>query len=113
MRMKPPLLTLKPPARQRGKTARRSVDLSGGVLYAANQGSFYLTNIEVEQLSIQGVSQEYTDRVPNLVDAALTDYCSSHLAYRLENGDFKQVAATLLLKDVIVENNELIVTLGI
>lgn len=90
-----------------------SADLSGGVLYEPIDGSFYLTNIEVEQLSIQGVPEEYTDRVASVVGAALADYYSTRPAYQLESDDLKQAAALLVLRDVNIENNELIVTLGL
>lgn len=90
-----------------------SADISGGVKYLSNEGSFYLTNPVIEQLSIQGVPQEYTDRVTNVVESALAEYYSTHPAYKLKAGDIKQAAAQLVLRDVIIENQELVITLGI
>ncbi len=90
-----------------------SVDASAGVQYVSNEGNFYLTNPVVEKLSIQGVPQEYTDRVTNVVESALAEYYSTHPAYKLKAGDLKQTAAKLVLRGVIIENQELVVTLGI
>jgi hypothetical protein len=90
-----------------------SVDASGGVRYVSSEGSFYLTDPVVEHLTIQGVPQEYTDRVTKVVESALAEYYSTHPAYQLKAGDLKQAAAKLVLRGVIIENQELVVTLGI
>ena len=90
-----------------------SVDASGGVKYVSNEGSFYLTDPEVENLSIQGVPQQYADRVTQVVELALAEYYSAHPVYRLKTDDIKQATAKLVLKDVTIQNQELVVTLGI
>jgi len=90
-----------------------SIDVSGGIKYAADEGEFYLTDPVIEDLSIQGVPEKYISKATKVLEKALADYYSTHPIYRLKTGDAKQAAAKLILKNVIIENEELVVTLGI
>lgn len=89
-----------------------SVDVSGGVRYVSNDGGFYLTDPVVEQLTIRGLPKEYTQRATKVIETVLTEYYSMHPVYKLKAGDIKQVATKLVLRKVIIENQELVVTLG-
>ena len=90
-----------------------TVDVSGGVRYVAEEGQFFLVNPVIESLKVQGVAEEYTNKVNKALTLALTEYYESHPIYTLSTVDAKQVAARMILKSVIVENEELVVTLGI
>lgn len=89
------------------------VDISGGVLYLAEKGQFFLTNPIIENLKVQGIPQEYTDKVNKALSKALAEYYKEHPIYTLRATDVKQAAARLILKNVIIKNKELIITLGI
>ncbi len=90
-----------------------SVDVSGGVVYLAEKGQFFLTDPVVESLTIQGLSPKYSDKVSIALTKALAEYYKRNPIYTLKATDIKQAAARLVLKDVIVENQELVITLGI
>lgn len=90
-----------------------SIDVSGGIRYAPEEGQFYLTDPVIEDLSIQGIPDKYLTKATTVLEKALADYYADHPIYKLKSGDAKQVAARLVLKNVVIENEELVVTLGI
>ena len=89
------------------------LDVSGGVRYEATDGQFYLTDPVIENLSVQGVPAKYTDRVNSVLTKAIGEYYSDRPIYTLTGSDVKTATTKLLLKDVVVEERVLIVTLGI
>lgn len=90
-----------------------SIDVSGGVRYEPKAGQFYLTNPNIEQLEVQGIPEKYTDKVNIALSRALAEYYSEHPIYTLSAFDAKQVVVRMVLKDVIVEKEELVITLGV
>lgn len=89
------------------------LDVSGGVRYDAAEGQFFLTDPVIENLQVQGIPTDYTDRVDSILTSALAEYYSSRPIYTLSATDVKMATARLLLKRVVVEERVLIVTLGI
>jgi hypothetical protein len=90
-----------------------TLDVSGGIRYAADKGEFFLDDPVIEHLTVQGIPDKYTQKVNSALIKALAEYYREHPIYVLIATDAKQAAARLVLKDVIVENNELVVTVGI
>ena len=90
-----------------------SVDVSGGVRYVSEAGKFFLTGPNVEHLQIKGVSDLYTDKVNEALSKALSEYYLENPIYTLNAFDAKQAAARMVLKNVIVENQDLVITLGV
>lgn len=90
-----------------------TVDASGGINYVPGKGEFYLTNPIIENIEIQGIPTKYMDKVNEALTKALAEYYSKNPVYTLRATDAKQVAARTVLKNVIVENKEMVVTLGI
>lgn len=92
---------------------RGAVDLSGDVEYRSEEGAFYLTDPVIEALRIAGVPERYSDRTHHVISLALAEYFKTRPIYSLEGTDASKVAARLLLKDVMVKDEHLIVTLGV
>ena len=90
-----------------------SLDVSGGVRYVADQGSFYLEDPQIENLAVQGVPAKYIKKINKALTKALAEYYKNNPIYTLSNFNAKQAMARLVLKDVVVENSELVITLGI
>ena len=90
-----------------------SVDVSGGVRYSPQTAEFFLTDPIIERLAVQGVPELYTQKVNSVLTQALAEYYASHPIYTLKATDTKQAAARLVLKDVIIDKGELVVTLGL
>ena len=90
-----------------------TVDVSAGILYLAEKGQFFLTSPIVEKLEVQGIPQQYTDKANMALTKALAEYYAKHPIYTLNATNTKQAVTRMILKDVIVENKQLVVTLGI
>lgn len=90
-----------------------SIDVSGGVRYDSEHGQFFLTGPVIEGLQIQGIPPAYTAKANNALTKALAEYYSKRPIYTLSDLDAKQLAVQMILKDVVVESRELVVTLGI
>lgn len=90
-----------------------TLDVTGSVKYVPERGEFFLTDPAVEHLAVQGVPDKYAEKVNSVIAAALAGYFADHPLYTLQVSDTKQAAAKLVLKNVAVENRELVVTLGI
>ena len=90
-----------------------SIDVSGGVRYMPEEGQFFLAEPIVEQIRVQGISPVYTDKVDVALTKALAEFYAERPIYTLSDFDAKQVAVQMVLKNVIVENKELVITLGI
>jgi len=90
-----------------------SIDVSGGVRYVSEDGQFFLSDPVIEQLHIQGIPDQYTDKANSALTKALAEFYREHPIYTLSAYDAKQAVARMVLKNVVVENKELVVTLGI
>ena len=90
-----------------------SIDISGKVRYESELGAFFLTDPVIESISIQGVPEKHTDKANLAVTKALNEYYSKHPIYTLRSMNGKEAATKMVLKNVVVENKELVVTLGI
>jgi len=89
-----------------------SVDASGQLKYEPTNGQFYLADLVIERLDLQGVPDKHINKVSKAVSKALSEYYSTHPVYTLKSSDVKQAAAKLVLKNIIVDRDELVVTLG-
>jgi hypothetical protein len=90
-----------------------SVDVSGSLRYAHEQGAFYLVSPTIEQASIAGIPEKFIERVNSTISVLLSEYYATHPVYTLNTADIKQAGAKMVLKNVKVENSELVITLGI
>ena len=92
---------------------RGSADVSGNVRYVPEEGQFYLVEPDIETLSVEGIPAAYIDKVDEVMTKALGAFFKTRPIYTLKETDTKQAAAKLVLKDVAVQNNELVLTLGL
>ena len=74
---------------------------------------FYLTDPITEKLFVQGVPEKHEKTITTVLTQALNEYYNEHPIYSLNARDAKQAAARMVLKNVIVENSEIVITLGI
>ena len=88
-----------------------SIDLTSGIRYEPETGGFYLDDLDLHGVSLQGVPTEYEGRVRDALLRAIREYLRRRPVYTLEAQDVRHATARLLLKDVAVEGRELVVTL--
>jgi hypothetical protein len=90
-----------------------SVDLSGGIAYRADGGQFFLVDPRIERLDVQGVPEKHREKVRDALTRALAEYFATRPLHTLKTTDLKQAAARMLLKDVVVADRQLVITLGL
>ncbi len=90
-----------------------TVDASAGVTYVPEEGQFFLVDPVVENLGIQGIPAKWQTKVNEAASKALAEYFEVNPIYTLKRANLKQAAARAVLKNVVVENNQLVITLGI
>ncbi|MCK4841171.1 MAG: DUF1439 domain-containing protein [Methylococcales bacterium] len=89
-----------------------SIDVSAGIKYVAETGTFFLTDPGIEALNISGIPEKYMQKVNTVINKSLSDYYAEHPIYTLNTGDIKQKTAKLLLKSIVVEDKRIVVRLG-
>ena len=101
------------------KILNESKKLAGTVLvtsalaYRNETKQFFLSSPEINKLGIQGIPQQYLDKVTDFASNAAREYLQEFPVYTLTAKDTKTAAAKLLLKDVQVKSSEVHVTLGL
>lgn len=90
-----------------------TIDASGNLAYDSDKGEFFLVNPVIEKFEVQGIPEKYTKKASTVIGMALGDFYKANPVYRLSRADMKQAAARLALKDVVIKDQTLIVTLGI
>lgn len=90
-----------------------TIDVSGKLAYESDKGEFFLIDPVIEKLEVQGIPEKYTKKASTVIAQALADFYKANPIYRLSATDMKQAAARLALRDVVVKDKVLIVTLGI
>ena len=89
------------------------IEVSGGVAYLPGNAQFFLVDPVVENLSVQGIPKRHEEKVRLALSKALATYYAEHPLYQLKTSDTKQAAAKLILKSVVVENQQLVLKMGI
>ena len=86
--------------------------LTSGIRYDPREGSLRLVDPAVEKLAFPLLPEEYEDEVMVAANLATKEFLDDYEVYRLDQSDFKQALAKLILKDVVVQNGALRLTLG-
>ena len=90
-----------------------TVLVNSGIAYRNENQQFFLSNPEIKKLEIQGMPQQYIEKVTGFASKAASEYLQEVPVYTLRAKDAKTAVSKLLLKDVQVKSNELHVTLGL
>jgi hypothetical protein len=90
-----------------------TIDVAGRLDYRSDEAAFYLADPEIENFSIQGLPEKYAGKVAKVIADGLQDYFSNHPVYALRANGSRNLAARFVLKDVVVRDHSLVVTLGL
>ena len=80
---------------------------SGRVRYVVQDGEFFLDDIEISRLDLDGVPQKYTEILRNTGPAALRSVLSTRPIYTLKSDTAQQRLTRLAVRDVRVVNGKL------
>jgi hypothetical protein len=89
-----------------------SVLVTSGLTYNNETKQFFLSEPEIKQIAIQGVPQQYVDKVTDFASRLAREYLQEFPVYTLKATDTKKTAAKLLLKKIEIKNSEVDATLG-
>ena len=90
-----------------------AADISGGMRYDPLERAFYLNDPVIEDLRLSGVPATYANRANSAISMALGEFYQSRPIYVLDADTAAKSAARLLLKDIAVQDEHLVVTLGL
>ena len=85
---------------------------SGKIRYEKQDSSFYLDDLNIEKLNIQGVPEKYQGKISSIAALLLKDHFARKPIYKLNQGSLKIQLARAVLKDVKIINGKLYVYLG-
>jgi hypothetical protein len=86
--------------------------MTSAIHYDRKEGALLLVDPRVEELTISPLDERYRDGVREVANLAAEEYLDAYELYRLDQSDFKQKIAKLIIKDVVVDDGLLKITLG-
>lgn len=90
-----------------------STTITSSIGYRDDKKQFYLTNAEINNLTLPGVPQNYMDKATQAA-TELARLCFKEIpVYTFRGTDSKMMAAKLLLRKVEVKKSEIRITLGL
>ena len=93
------------------KEVQGDIDVNGHLVY--REGAFYLNGFQVVNFTVAEKEFSSDGRLKKVILKILQNYVDKYPIYKLKQADFKQSLARLLLKDVVIFNDELVVTIGL
>jgi len=90
-----------------------SVDFSGNLKYENENGEFFLQYLTIDKVEIDGIPEKYIEKTNAALKNALQFYYNKHPVYRLNDNDIKQVVAKALIKSITINDEKVIVILGL
>lgn len=97
----------------RKRTLTGSGTITAGLRYDPRQHAFFLDDPEIERLEILGIPIKYVDKVNQLARKLAAERIRGRPIYTLKPHEIKQAVARTVLKDVVVEDGKLVITLGL
>ena len=89
------------------------IDVSGRLEYVAEQGAFYMRDIQVDALKVERLSQTYQGQVKALAQSLLAEVLSQQPIYKFKDNDIRHQMAKASLKSVTVANEKLSIELDV
>lgn len=83
------------------------------VRYEPETFSFYLSDVEMERLEIEGIPARYTEQAGRLALDTVQEYVQAIRVYRIEAADMQTSLAQMVIKNIEVENQAVVITLGL
>lgn len=87
--------------------------VNGNVDYDPKTAELFMTDPKVQAIEIDGLPDQYKERVEEILATAIEEYLSHLPFYQLKAEDTKQSLASLLLKSVYVKRGKLVVVLSL
>lgn len=95
-----------------GKKFSGQMEFDADVEYRPEQGEFFLVDSRVRHFQLDDVPKIYQDMVSSLANETLKRYLEELPIYKLDENDFKESLAKLVLKSVVVKEGKLVLDVG-
>lgn len=89
------------------------IEVETALRYDAERGAFFLVDPVVTKLSIDGVPEAHLMRVQNSARGLLAEAFAQYPVYTLRRDDLAQGAARAVLKEVRIEDDAIVVAMGL
>ncbi len=96
-----------------GKQRKGKVVAEGGIEYRPQRGEFFIVRPKVISIELDDLKGKYEKSVRSVADRIVEQYLSEVAVYRLDQKDFKQKVAKLVLKSVDIRDGKLVVVVGL
>ena len=96
-----------------GKRRKGQVVAEGGIEYRPQRGEFFIVNPKVVSVELDDLKGKYEKSVRSVADQIVEQYLPEVAVYRLDQKDFKQKVAKLVLKSVKIRDGKLVVVVGL
>ena len=93
-------------------TLNGSADAESAVAYQAQSGEVYLVNPVIAALEVPGLMPSIGGRVQDVVQLAVATYYRERPIYVLSDEKASEAAAKFVVRDVVIRNEQLRITLG-
>lgn len=95
------------------KPVNGSVNASGVLKYEPREGAFYLKSAKLERFVLRDMPDNYLEQTKKFVEKTLKNYLEANPVYKLKSDDLGQYAASMMMKDVKVNDTEIVVRFGL
>jgi hypothetical protein len=89
------------------------VDFNGQVTYNEDEGAFYLSNFNLVNFTVNDADLSNQEELRSLIETVINKYLGHYPIYKLDPSKYKEKLAGMLIKDVKVEDDKLILLLGL
>jgi hypothetical protein len=105
-------LSAKTNVRVDGEDVTGRAHMTTGIEYDPKRGALLLADPRVEALKLSMLPEKYEDEVLAAANIAAKKFLREYEVYRLDEADFKQALAKMVLKDVVVRDGVLKMIFG-
>jgi len=88
------------------------VEVTGSIAYDSDKGAFFFHNPTIVRLDIEQVPEKYVPKIKQIAQLIVSEAMSQYPVYKFKDDDVKHQLAKSTLKSVTIENEQLLVTLG-
>jgi hypothetical protein len=96
-----------------GVSGTGSLKITGELKYVADEGAFYLQSPQIISLESTDISANMLPKVRELAQLAVQEFLARKPVYRLQDDNIKHNLAKAVLQSLKVENNKVVVELGL
>jgi hypothetical protein len=88
------------------------LDVNGRIAYRQEKAAFYLTDINIEELEVNGLNLSDVKNIKNVMQNIANNCLEKYPVYQLNQKEFGQKMAKIFLKKLTIKEETLVIRLG-